>query len=371
MYRLILIVSIFVAVFGARTALAQAFLFDATKAEMAANADWVIHAGQHNLGTDASGLMVAGAGNESNPQQIPTPAASGITSITTETYWNGALSAWGVSLVKRGKSVETLPYNGSISFGNSANPQDLSHYKVFVVDEPNIRFTAVEKAAMYAFIKAGNSIFAISDHAGSDRNNDGLDSVGVWNDFLALDGMKHNPLGITFNSVDVSPDSFAIDGNAADPITHGAAGTVSEFVYHNGATITIDPTANPSVAGAVWSATPEGNANVLAPYGSYGLGRFVAIGDSSPIEDGTGDPNDTLFDGWDEGAGNDGKLVVNASLYLTSVPEPCIFGVVGISTMMYLLSRRKPRAVQKEDGQMEQRRLKANGALRGVAVPSR
>jgi len=61
-------------------------LFDATKAQMAGNADWVIDADTHNIGTGSSGAMVSGSGSESNPQRYPNPAASGITASTAETY---------------------------------------------------------------------------------------------------------------------------------------------------------------------------------------------------------------------------------------------------------------------------------------------
>jgi hypothetical protein len=117
------------------------FLFDATKAESAWNADWVINADQHNLGFD-NGPAVVGQGDESNPQRIPTPSQANIISSTPEDYWEGGISAWGVDLVKKGYYVETLPCNGQITYGNTANVQDLSNYNVFVVCEPNIVFSA-------------------------------------------------------------------------------------------------------------------------------------------------------------------------------------------------------------------------------------
>src|SRR5688500_6903732 len=128
------------AVVGAMShgALAGNFLFDASKAEMAGNADWVIDADLRNIGTGVGGVMTPGAGSDSNPQQTPTPAASGIISTTPETYWSGGISAWGVQMVKNGHGVQSLPYNGAITYGNGANPQDLSNYSVFVVCEPNI-----------------------------------------------------------------------------------------------------------------------------------------------------------------------------------------------------------------------------------------
>jgi hypothetical protein len=122
-------------------------LFDATKAEMCANADWVIDADTYNIGTGSTGLMVVGSGSEANPGRYPTPAASGITASTSETYWKGALSAWAVSLVKLGFSVETLPVTGRITYGDSTNAQDLSNYGIYIVTEPNIKFTTAEKQA--------------------------------------------------------------------------------------------------------------------------------------------------------------------------------------------------------------------------------
>jgi hypothetical protein len=85
------------------------FLFDATKAETAGNADWVI---DEDNGT---------------PQRIPTPAQSTIVASTPETFWTGALSSWGIALVKAGNSVETLPSGTAITFGNASNPQDLAN----------------------------------------------------------------------------------------------------------------------------------------------------------------------------------------------------------------------------------------------------
>ena len=56
------------------------FLFDNTKAETAGNADLVIYEDNN----------VAG--------RYPTPDQSTVTSATSETYWTGALSSWGIAL---------------------------------------------------------------------------------------------------------------------------------------------------------------------------------------------------------------------------------------------------------------------------------
>ncbi len=292
--------------FSGRTE-AASFLFDATHAETAGNADWVIDEG-------------------SSAQRFPTPDQSTVTSTTPETYWTGALSAWGIELVKRGHHVETLPVGTAITYQNASNVQDLSNYQVFVVDEPNHLFTATEKTAILNFVKNGGSLFLISDHAGSDRDGDGKDSVQIWNDLFSNNTVQAAPFGVTFNSDDISPTTETADTNAADPITHGAAGTITKFVYANGASITIDPTKNASVKGAVWTSSSHTNSNVMVAYGTFGAGKFVAIGDSSPEDDGTGASSDTLYNGWSGDSVDDGHLVTNASLWLataaTNVPPP-------------------------------------------------
>jgi len=81
-------------------------LFDASHGETAGNADWVI---------DSDNTI---------PQRTPTPAASLINASTLETYWTGALSSWGIGLVKRGYAVETLSPGIAITYGNTTNTQD-------------------------------------------------------------------------------------------------------------------------------------------------------------------------------------------------------------------------------------------------------
>jgi hypothetical protein len=298
------------------------FLFDATKAEMAGNADWVIDTDTRNLGVNSSHLMQAGQGNESNPQRIPSPAASAISATTPETFWSGAISAWGVELVRRGCSVETLPYNGTISFGNGANAQDLSSYDVFVVCEPNIPFTAAEKTAILQFVQNGGGLFMIGDHDQSDRNGDGWDSPHIWNDLMQNNSVQQNPFGMTFSYDDISVTTYAVDTAPSDSVTHGPAGSALACKFSNGATMTLSTAANPSVLGAVWSQSTPSMSNVMCAWARFGNGKVVAIGDSSPFDDGTGDPNDNLYNGWTEVSGNHAKLCINASMWLS---QPGVF----------------------------------------------
>ena len=287
---------------------------------MAGNADWVIDADVNNLGTNANGAMLPGWGTEANAQRFPTPAQSGITSTTAETFWTGALSSWAVELVKYGYEVETLPYNGTISYGNSSNVQDLSHYKVFIVDEPNIVFTATEKTALVSFVNNGGGLFIISDHDNSDRNFDGIDSPHIWNDLFLNNGAVVNPFGITFDYLDFSQTTFNVNSLPSDSILHGPYGNPTTIKYSNGTTMVLDPTANPSVTALVYkSGSSHGNANVFLARARYAAGKVVSLGDSSPPDDSTGDVNDALYNSWQgEANGDHARFLMNATIWLAT-----------------------------------------------------
>jgi hypothetical protein len=276
------------------------FLFDATKAETAGNADWIID-------------------QDASPQQIPTPLQATITATTAEAYWTGALSSWGIALVKAGQTVETLPTSGAITYGNTSNPQDLSNYNVFVVDEPNIRFTAAEKTAILNFVSNGGGLFMISDHTISDRNNDGWDSPAIWNDLMSNNGTVTNPFGFAINLTNISQlTGNVLTGNATNPILHGTQGNVTQLDFHNGATLTINPTANATVQGLIWqTGVAQGNSSLMSASSTYGLGRVYIVTDSSPMDDGSGAAGNTLFNGWT--TFSHVPLFMNASLWLAKL----------------------------------------------------
>lgn len=287
---------------GALTTLAgKKFLFDASQGETAGNADWVID--QDNL----------------NPQRYPTPLQSTITSTTAESYWLGGISAWGVTLVKKGHIVETLPSNGSITYNVTSNAQDLKNYDVFVVDEPNIRFTTAEKQAIINFVSNGGGLFIVANHSGSDRNNDGWDSPRIWNDLFSTNGITSNPFGMTVNLVNItSVNTNRNTGYLTIPILNGTEGQVSSLSFNNGSTLTTSTTANATVQGLVWrNGFAQNTTNVLCASASYGLGRVFMVCDSSPTDDGTGAPNNTLYVGWS--AYSHTPLFMNASLWLAKL----------------------------------------------------
>lgn len=292
-------------------------LFDASKAETAGNADWIIDADTNNLGY-SGGPAVPGSGNESNAQQTPSPAQSVINDSTPEAYWTGALSHWAIDCVNRGYEVRTLPYDGQITYGNVSNLQDLSNYDVFIVCEPNILFTQDEKTAIISFVQNGGGLFMISDHNMSDRNNDGWDSPYIWNDLMGNNPVQVNPFGISFDYLDFSQTSANVPSLPADSILHGPAGDVTEVKWSGGTSMTLDPLQNPSVVGAVYkTGSLFGNNNVMCSYARYGNGKVAALGDSSPCDDSTGDANDQLYNGYITDAnGNHQRLLMNITIWL-------------------------------------------------------
>lgn len=274
------------------------FLFDAKHAQTAGNADWVIDQ-DNNI-----------------PQKTPTPTQTNITSTTGQSYWTGGISAWGVALVKSGSFVETLPASGSLTYGSTTNLQDLSRYDVFVIDEPNTRFTAAEKTAILSFVKNGGGLFMISNHNGSDRNNDGWDSPAIWNDLMNNNTVQTNPFGLKIDLVNISTISSNVT-TIINPITNGIQGNVTSLEFNSGSTLTIS---NSTATGLIWrNGFSRASTNVMAAYATFGLGRVFVITDSSPADDGTGAPNNTLYPGWTSQNGNHSRLHMNACLWLAKL----------------------------------------------------
>jgi hypothetical protein len=299
-------------------------LFDATKAEMAGSADWVIDADSHNIYfSSTTHLPYASSGTTggSNPLRYPSPAQSGITTSTTEDFWQGALSYWAIDCAKQGYTVESLPFNAQITYGNTSNTQDLTHYNVFVVDEPNMLFSASERDAIVSFVQNGGGLMIIADHDVSDRNNDGYDSPMVWNDLFLNNSIQTDPFGIQFDAANISQTSTNIANLPSNPILHGIKGNVAKAQWSNGNTMTLNTTSNSSVRGLIYKtgSSNSGTTNVMVAQATYQSGKVVAIGDSSIPDDGSGDTGDTLYDGYIADAnGNHQILLMNAIIWLTT-----------------------------------------------------
>lgn len=297
------------ALFAATHAVAQqkTILFDAAHAQTAGNADWT-------LDEDTCGTA----------QRYPTPDQSGITSSTAETYWNGAHSAMGVDLVKKGFHVESLPVGARISYGDGTNAQDLSHYNVFVMPEPNIALTSTEITAIRNFVFNGGGLFMIADHAGADRNSDGIDAAGVFNQLMgspSLFGITYNDNSsdTTYGWFDDHPDHNYTTVTSSPIIFTGTFGVPSPtkgLGLFGSSSMTLSGAAQ----GHVWKTTSTHDTSTGVTYATstYGTGRIAAIADSSVTEDATNSCGHSTFLGYNDPSYDNGLLVANGISWLAN-----------------------------------------------------
>lgn len=267
-------------------------LFDNSKAETAGNADWIISTSQ------------------------PDPLAENA-NPTTETSWTGAISSWGVALQKTGQySLKTLPSGSTITYG-TGGALDLANFDEFVLPEPNIRLSDAEKTAVMKFVQNGGGLFLISDHTQSDRNNDGWDSPAIINDLMTSNSVNSaDPFGFSVDLMNIASDNPRAIADSTDPVLNGPFGKVTGSILRNGTTFTLKPADNPAVKGLVYRTGYSGNTGAFFATSTFGSGRVAVWGDSSPIDDGTGQSGKTLYDGWNDPAGTDAALALNASAWL-------------------------------------------------------
>ncbi|MFB7947284.1 hydrolase [Kitasatospora phosalacinea] len=267
-------------------------LFDNSKGETAGNADWIISTSQ------------------------PDPLAQN-GSPSTETSWTGAVSAWGVALQKTGNySLKTLPAGSTITYG-TGGALDLANFDEFVLPEPNIRLSTAEKTAVMKFVQNGGGLFLVSDHTVSDRNNDGWDSPAIINDLLTSNGVDNtDPFGFSVDLLNIGNENPRAITDTTDPVLNGAFGKVTGSIIRNGTTFTLKPADNPSVKGLLYRTGYSGNTGAFFVTSTFGSGRVAVWGDSSPIDDGTGQSGNTLYDGWNDPAGTDAALALNATAWL-------------------------------------------------------
>ncbi|GAA2749825.1 hypothetical protein GCM10010440_55670 [Kitasatospora cinereorecta] len=267
-------------------------LFDNTKAETAGNADWIISTSQPDP-----------LGQNANP--------------TTETSWTGAISAWGVALQKTGQySLKTLPSGSTITYG-TGGALDLANFDEFVLPEPNIRLSDAEKTAVMKFVQNGGGLFLISDHTQSDRNNDGWDSPAIINDLMTTNSVDStDPFGLSVDLLNIANENPRAIADTTDPVLNGSFGKVTGSIIRNGTTFTLKPADNPAVKGLVYRSGYSGNTGANFATSTFGNGRVAIWGDSSPIDDGTGQSGNTLYNGWDDPAGTDAALALNATAWL-------------------------------------------------------
>jgi hypothetical protein len=265
-------------------------LFDDGHAETAGNADWIIST------------------------SMPDPLAQN-SSPSVESDWTGALSTWGVDLQKTGSySLKTT--TSALSYGTSAS-LDLSNFNAVVIDEPNTLFTAAEKTALMNFVKSGGGLFLISDHTGSDRNNDGYDSPAIINDLMTNNTVdSSDPFGFSVDLLNVASGTPKAITDTTDPVLNGSFGTVTGSDFYNGTTETLKPADNSSVKGLLYRSGYSGNTGAFFTTSTFGSGKVAIWGDSSDVDDGTGQSGNTLYDGWNDSTATNGALALNATAWL-------------------------------------------------------
>lgn len=186
---------------------------------------------------------------------------------------DGGYSEFADTLKNNGFTVDCV---SRVSNNGLITADILLGYSVLVLPEPNNPYTSFEQEAIINFIKNGGGVFFIADHGGADRNFNGWDSVKIFNSFCSELGFSF--CGNTFYEAPLQ--GFY---NRKHPILYK--------VKHIGAwaaTTITDNKINKTITEIVTSK------NLNKPYvisGSYGKGRFVAIGDSSPFDDGIGSAN--------------------------------------------------------------------------------
>ncbi|MFD4872269.1 hydrolase [Streptomyces sp. NPDC058420] len=274
----------------AHAATTHRVLFDDGHAEEAGNADWII--------------------STSKPDPL-----SQDSSPSSETDWTGALSSWGVALQKTGSySLKTA--TSALTYGGSSTT-DLSNFDTLVLPEPNTLFTTAEKTAIMTFVKNGGGLFMISDHTGADRNSDGEDAVEILNDLMTNNSVDStDPFGFSIDSLDISSGYPAAISDSTDPVLHGSFGTVTKSLFADGTTATLKPADNSAVKGLVYRSGYSGNTGAFFATSTFGSGRVAFWGDSSPIDDGTGQSGNTLYDGWNDTGATNAALALNATAWL-------------------------------------------------------
>ena len=285
----------------------KSVLFEAGHAQTAGNADWT-------LDEDSCGIA----------QRYPTPDQSGITSSTAETYWNGGHSAMGVDLVKKGFHVESLPAGARITYNDTTNAQDLKNYNVFVIPEPNTRFTAAEVTAIRSFVQNGGGLLMISDHAGADRNSDGWEPPAIFNDLMgspSVFGITYNTTSTdkTFGWFDDHPDVNYTTDTTSPIIFTGAFGNPSStkgLGLFGSTSMTISGAAKAHI----WkTGVAKGSTSgVTFATSTYGTGRVAGIGDSSVTEDATNGCGHTTYLGYNDPQWDNGLLIANAVYWLAN-----------------------------------------------------
>jgi len=248
-------------------------LFDNAHGEQSGNADWVI--------------------DDNSPDPSPADPSG-------PDAWKGAYSSFGYALLGLGYSLRTN--TGTLS------AETLAGVQVLVLPEPNQSLSAAELGAVSDFVQGGGGLVLITDHHGSDRDGDGVDSTDVADALLQAMGARVQQAS---ESLDVSQEdnTTGTTALAGDPVLRGRSGAVNQFDLYNASAFTVSglPDSRVVLYRQGHAGDASQGARVAAAW--VGAGRVLCVSDSAPADDGTGASGETLYQSWTEA--DDAALFTN------------------------------------------------------------
>src|SRR5258708_34669658 len=156
--------------------------------------------------------------------------------------------------------------------------------------EPSSALTSTEITAIRNFVFTGGGLFMIADHAGADRNSDGIDAAGVFNALMgspSIFGITYNDNSSdkTFGWFDDHPDGNFTTDTTSPILFTGAFGNPSSspgLGLFGSSSMTLSGAAK----GHVWKTPSTHDTSTVVTFATstYGTRRLPAVGDASTAE---------------------------------------------------------------------------------------
>ena len=214
---------------------------------------------------------------------------------------NGGFSEFADTLVENGFQIDNL---SAKSPNGTFSSRVLAGYRAVILPEPNDPYGQAERDALVKFVTDGGGLFMISSHSGADRNNNGWDAVKIFNQFS-------KEFGFSFNSDTFSEAPLTGTANRGHPVMFMVRGMGA----WGAGTMKVEESTTAKVT------VLQNSRHRRAPYllaSEVGKGRVVAIGDSSPFNDGVGSGDKSkLHDSYDSFMYSHPQLAYNTMMWLT------------------------------------------------------
>ncbi len=213
----------------------------------------------------------------------------------------GAYSEMADTLTGNGFVIDSL---SKVAANGRFTADLLANYQAVILAEPNNAYGEDEAQALVEFVLNGGGAFLVGDHGGADRDGDGIDAVKALNAFCPR-------FGFSFAGDFVYEAPIAGPVNKDHPVMFG----VRAVGAWAGSTFVLQRNAQAKAVSLIDSRYKK------APYivaAEAGKGRVVAIGDSSPFDDGVGSgAAKKLHDSYDSFMYSHPQLAYNAMVWVT------------------------------------------------------